>query len=282
MLHPTLSAIPLDTTPLHRKAVKPSPAARVSVAKVQPSYDEDPVTIAKLRKHQLFAVAALVKGVLCKFDAIVGDSSCQVRAVAALHLVDVLRGSVSDIEWNKGIVLANGFLVAHKSDKSDTKVKTVAEARDCDRSAKCDALVDHIRRILGEDDFELLGLITDEFGIPFRYRSNNQWGQHDKSLRARLAELSTARFVAIAKSLGSEGPTLAKAFVVTRSVIKTDGAPGTPVLAIHPTFSTASAFAFHYNMPIVIDLVRIQMHRGERPGASDLQPRCCHSCPLLA
>jgi hypothetical protein len=67
-----------------------------------------------------------MKGVLCRFNAIVGDASCQIRAVVGSHLFDILRAAVSKQQWSNCIVHAETFSVVHRNHKHDAMVKTVA------------------------------------------------------------------------------------------------------------------------------------------------------------
>ncbi|KAF9581894.1 hypothetical protein BGW38_000925 [Lunasporangiospora selenospora] len=248
-----------------------------SISTTTRTYLDDPVTKAKLDKHQLVALALLVTGDLTKLDPASGDASCQVRAVIVLHMALHLRTELKHDQWGHAELLAASFLEAHKNDQPDTKTKTVEDAQGAAHSPKYDQFAAFVRlHILGEETWELLGLCyslwvsgiisTDEFWIDFRYRSNNQWHDHEKILRARLAELSCSKFIAIAKTL-PDGNILTKALEVTRSVIKDPGVPAVPVFAIQPTFAAATAFAYKYNIPIIMAVIRIQLD-GDAEGDS--------------
>lgn len=258
--------------------------ARYTMATVsqRASYHDDPLVMAKLEKHQLMAVACLVVGDLAKLDPTIGDASCQVRALIMLVFYYDLRKELGD-KWANAVDFSDAYLTAHENDKSDTKAKTIQDITGGIHAKDFDDLVDFVRNhIMGEEKFELLGLAhslwtagilsTDEFWIDFRYRSNNLWGTHDKSLKARLATLSCDIFVELAKELPAEGKWV-EALLETRSVIKRCGAENVPVLSIQATFAVAMALLYQRRIPLLDGNVRIQLTGDGQPRLPDPSDR---------
>ncbi|KAJ7612873.1 hypothetical protein DFH06DRAFT_1344954 [Mycena polygramma] len=253
-------------------------------------YHDDPVVSAKLVKHQHAAVAHLVTGDLSKLDPTTGDASCQVRAVTTLTFYYDLRGAFDDSQWVDVVALSKKYLHAHATDKPDTKVKTVSDAKGASHSTEFDALVALVRKHFGEEKFELLGLkhslwaagivSTDEFWIDFKYRNNNQWGTHDKALKARLANLSCDAFMELARQLSSDGKWV-EVLERTRSVIKNEAADDIPVLSIQATFGVAMAVLYERGIPIIDGNLRIQLNvnaaLASSSDASDPTPNVTYS-----
>ncbi|KUJ10855.1 uncharacterized protein LY89DRAFT_674966 [Mollisia scopiformis] len=232
------------------------------------AYQQDPLVEARLNKHQHAAVACLLTHEFHKLDPATGDASCQVRAIIVLIFHQNLKKWLDDI-WDNAVKLSQDYNYTHLGDKPDTKTKTITEIQGADHSKDFDDLVNVVRDFLGEEDFELLGLTyslcaagiagLDEFDIDFRHRSNNLWGSHEKSLKARLAKLSCATFIKFAEEVHSNGK-LIDVLQETRSVIKNEGADDVPVLSIQATFLTALAILYARGIPIVNSIIRIQIN----------------------
>jgi hypothetical protein len=241
------------------------------------SYRNDPVVMAKLKKHQHMAVANLLTGRLDKLDPTTGDASCQVRALIMLTFHQDLRHEIGD-KWDNAIALSKAHLAAHGQDKADTKAKTVADVTGAKHSEEFDALVNRVHDELADDNFELLGLAyslwaagilsTDEFSIGFRYRNNNQWGVHNKALQARLATLSCDAFIELAGDLPQTGKWV-EALQKTRSVIRNEGTADVPVLSVHATFSVALAILYARSIPIIDGNIRIQLSGDGKTDLTD-------------
>ncbi|KAF9946653.1 hypothetical protein BGZ70_003111, partial [Mortierella alpina] len=264
----------------------------------------DPAVGTILQRDQHIAVASLVSGDLDKLDPPIGDSSCQVRALVVLVFYHRLFKEFGHTEWEKAVGLSLEYLKFHRihsggSVKSAQPVKRRAVVPHEQREAHHDGtiinmqflgLVALVRKTLGEQRFELLGLAyslwsggivsTDEFWIDFRYRSNNLWGQHERFLRARLAKLSCAAMIDLAGELPNAGKWV-QLLRETKSVIKRRDAEGqddeedVEVLCAQSTFHVALAALYHYSIPIVDGNIRIQLN-----GTGDCDHDEGHCSPL--
>ncbi|KAG0084047.1 hypothetical protein BGZ93_001415 [Podila epicladia] len=248
-----------------------------------PSYWRDTVVAARLQRDQCIAVALLVTGDLGKLDPIIGDASCQVRAVIILTLYYRLHRTIGDDEWSHVIALSKEYLLkvctrvgdGDGDDKLGTPTKDVIQGDLSCSNTQFNAFIIYVRTLLGEHLFELLGLAyslwsggivsSDEFWIDFRYKSNNLWGRHEfRLLRARLAKLSCQAMIELASELPVSGRWV-EMLLYTKSVIKSgddNKQEDVEVLCTQATFSVALAVLYQHNIPILDGNIRIQLHGG--------------------
>ncbi|KAF9373657.1 hypothetical protein CPC16_001736 [Podila verticillata] len=260
-----------------------------------PSYWRDTAVAARLERDQCMAVALLVTGDLDKLDPTTGDAGCQVRAVIILTLYYRLRRTIGDDEWSHVASLSKEYLLAVRAGVRDGNdelgthpTKGVLQGVPSHSNKQFNAFIIHVRKLVGEHLFELLGLAyslwsggivsTDEFWIDFRYRSNNLWGRHDfRLLRARLAKLSYQAMIDLAAELPASGRWV-EILHYTKSIVKSGDADiqeDFEVLCTQATFSVALAILYQHNIPILDGNIRIQLHGGyDRGQDQDLHLGC--------
>ena len=127
-------------------------------------------------RHKHEAINVLVLGQLQRLDATIGDASCEER----VPLVIDLHNRVTAVLQDGDMALVQGYITAHAGDKTDTKVRTVADALGAAHAPAYDDLVRRIEAALGDDitlarlcyTFTESGVWSkDEMNLHFSYRS---------------------------------------------------------------------------------------------------------------
>jgi hypothetical protein len=198
------------------------------------SYLQDDAFLAMLYKHRCKAINCLVQQDLSQLDPVLGDASCEQRPSFLLDLYWKVKNHLNQMgKLRFFLKTVEEYNIAHENDKMDTKVRTPKDVWGNNHSRKYDNLFAELRKLLGDDHLNLLGLcysltvanvwMFDEFGIGFCHRSKDTYRtrtkgaddeknsdllvNHEPMLRHQLAKASVAYFVDLVKALPCGNPT---------------------------------------------------------------------------
>ena len=258
-----------------------------------------------LKRHQHEAINLLICGDFTDLDPSIGDMSCQMHALSLLNMYWTVQEYL-DKEEKLQYALANveKYNYAHRNDKNDKEVRTLADLENPDHPREYDALFAELNEVLGNDNLELLGLFysltvsntlwRDEFGTTFFCLHRNLFGpaiggdpRYPKylldrlpMLRSKLAKHCVDYFYNLVKALpcrntnGSSMPTVEEQLVEAvhkmTSYIeqRRPGIDDIPLVACHPQMRAALLYEFKAGRPVIMIVLRIQIQPSISSGST--------------
>lgn len=252
-----------------------------------------------LKRHQHEAINRLIRGDFTDLDPRIGDMSCQMRVLSLLDMYRTVQNYLNKEEkLQYALAIVEKYNDAHRNDKNDKKVRTLADLENPDHPREYDALFAELNEILGNDNLEYLGLFysltvsnalwRDEFGTTFYCLHRNLFGPaiggdprypeflQDRLpiLRSKLAKHCVDYFYnlvkaslcsntnrVIAGSMATFGEQSVKAVHKMTSHIeqRRPGIDDIPLVACHPLTRAVLLSEFKAGRSIIIIVRRIQI-----------------------
>ena len=252
-----------------------------------------------LKRHQHKAINRLIRGEFTDLYPSIGDMSCQMHALFVLNLYWTVQEYLNKEEkLQYALAIVEKYNNAHRNDKNDKEVRTLADLENPDHPGEYDALFAELNEILGNDNLELLGLFysltvsntlwRDEFGTSFFCHHRNLFGpaiggdsrypefllDRLPMLRSKLAKYCVDYFYNLIKALlcsntnrantGSMltvGEQLVEAVHKMTSYIeqRRPGIDDIPLVACHPQMRAVLLYEFKAGRPIIVIVLRIQI-----------------------
>ena len=270
-------------------------------------YPETDVFDKLLKKHQHEAANRLIRGDFTDLDPSIGDISCQMHALTVLDMYWTVQEYLDKEEkLQYALEIVEKYDVAHRNDKNDKEVRTLADLENPDHPREYDALFAELSEILGNDNLELLGLFysltvsntvwRDEFGTAFYCVHRNLFGpgigrdtrypeflDRLPILRSKLAKHCVDYFYNLVKtllcsntnranagSIPTVGEQLVEAVHKMTSYIeqRRPRMDDIPLVACHPQMRAVLLYEFKAGRPIIIVVRRIQIQPSIPSGST--------------
>lgn len=252
-----------------------------------------------LKRHQCEAINRLIRGDFTDLDPSIGDMSCQMHAFSLLNMYWTVQEYLNKEEkLQNALAIVERYNNAHRNDKNDKEVRTLADLENPDHPQEYDVLFAELNAILNNDNLELLGLSysltvsntlwRDEFGTTFSCLHRNLFGpaiggdsRNPESLldrlpmlRSKLAKYCVCYFHNLAKaslcsnanranagSMPAVEEQLVEAVHKMTSYIeqRRPGMDDVPLVACHPQTRAILLHEFKAGRPIIIIVRRIQI-----------------------
>jgi hypothetical protein len=259
-----------------------------------------------LKRHQHEATNRLIRGEFTDLDPSIGDMSCQMHALSVLNMYWTVQEYLNKEEkLQYALAIVEKYNDAHRNDKNDKEVRTLAELENPNHPREYDALFAELNEILGNDNLELLGLFysltvsntlwRDEFGTTFFCHHRNLFGpaiggdprypefllDRLPMLRSKLAKHCLDRFYNLVKALlcsntnrANAGPMLTVGEQLVEAVHKMTsyieqrrpGIDDIPLVACHPQMRAVLLCEFKAGRPIIVIVLRIQIQPSMPSG----------------
>lgn len=259
-----------------------------------------------LKRHQHEAINRLIRGDFTDLDPSIGDMSCQMHALFVLNMYWIVQEYLHKEEkLQYALTIVEKYNNAHRNDKSDKEVRTLADLENPDHPREYDALVAELNEILGNDNLEVLGLFysltvsntlwRDEFGTNFFCHHRNLFGpaiggdtRYPESLldrlpmlRSKLANQCVDYFYNLVKVLPCSNTNRADAgsmLTVEEQLVEAvhkmtsyieqrrPGVDDIPLVACHPQMRAVLLSEFKVGRPIIIIVLRIQIQPSTQSG----------------
>jgi hypothetical protein len=262
-------------------------------------YPENNAFDELLKRHKREAINRLIRGDFTDLDPSIGDMSCQMHAFSLLNMYWTVREYLNkEQKLQYALAIVEKYNDAHRNDKNDKDVRTLADLENPDHPREYDVLFAELNQILGNDILELLGLSysltvsntlwRDEFGAAFFCHHRNLFGpaiggdpRYPESLldrlpmlRSKLAKHCVDYFYNLVKTLpcnntnranvGSMltvGEQLVEAVHKMTSYIeqRRPGIDDIPIVACHPQMRAVLLYEFNAGRPIIVIVLRIRI-----------------------